>query len=594
MRGGKRGQSAIELMTFVGWTLFFILLSVVVISFFFGFDKASIARHECTLSPGLACKDYRIDEGSIRLDVRNNMDWDLGNIYFSYKNCDFSSNERSLDSGEKATFTIIGCDFSPGELFESESIYVNYTFAGNSIVHKKQFTLTTVVEGGNSQSFGQGSYTSDGGTLMLLKFDEVDGNVSIDSSGKGNNGNLTNFDTAVGMWRFNDGNSITVIDGSPYGNDGVLGDGLCVIGVDKCPLRTAFGVYGPALLFDGEDDYVDVGNDDSLNPTGNLTISAWVKWNSHASSGKKNTIVSKGTNMDSYGFFVKGNPTVQLEAVVEKSAITPFASFDGVWSYVAMSYDTFARRVYLDGNLMDTNTDTPLGLIDYTTDPLWIGNSDFPADPQYKFNGTIDEVAIYNETLTIDEIKWRHQAKRAILYRGWSTGKYDGGMQFDGVDDFINLGDNPNLEFGNNNFTIEAWIRLDKLPSVSGRPYTILSKFKGGQLEYWFYVKGTGIASELDKLSFEVTENGFSTVKINSLPGADPLTVGQWYHVAVVKEDKDVRLFVDGEIVNSASGFPIILHTGTAKAYVGDHEAAANGLFKGIIDDLRVSNFSRY
>jgi len=73
-----------------------------------------------------------------------------------------------------------------------------------------------------------------------------------------------------GQWPLDEGRGNTAADSSIYRNHGTLvnmGDGNWVAGVS-----------GKALWFDGVNDYVDFGNQPSLNITGTLTIELWSKF----------------------------------------------------------------------------------------------------------------------------------------------------------------------------------------------------------------------------------------------------------------------------------------------------------------------------
>ena len=73
------------------------------------------------------------------------------------------------------------------------------------------------------------------GLVGWWKFDETDGNIAYDSSGNGNNGNLTNGP----IW--------------------------------------VTGKISGALSFDGSDDFVDLGNSSNLALTQNKSLSIWLK-----------------------------------------------------------------------------------------------------------------------------------------------------------------------------------------------------------------------------------------------------------------------------------------------------------------------------
>ena len=73
-------------------------------------------------------------------------------------------------------------------------------------------------------------------------------------------------ETCVGKWLFDDGAGDVTNDSSGKGNDGEI-HGAQWVG----------GKFGEALEFNGVSDYVDCGNDASLNITDEITVAAWIK-----------------------------------------------------------------------------------------------------------------------------------------------------------------------------------------------------------------------------------------------------------------------------------------------------------------------------
>jgi len=71
----------------------------------------------------------------------------------------------------------------------------------------------------------------------------------------------------VGSWSFDEGTGTIANDSSGNNNNGTLYNG---------PIWEE-GQVNKALSFDGSNDYVDCGNDESLNITDKITIEAWVK-----------------------------------------------------------------------------------------------------------------------------------------------------------------------------------------------------------------------------------------------------------------------------------------------------------------------------
>ncbi|RLI91232.1 MAG: hypothetical protein DRO95_04750, partial [Candidatus Altiarchaeales archaeon] len=119
------------------------------------------------------------------------------------------------------------------------------------------------------------SPTEPNGTTINRNWTEV--NITIDESNLDTfkfNWNSTNYtfydDSLVLALNFNNNsaigeNSTHAVDISKYGNDGTI-----------YGATWTDGKFGKALSFDGVDDYVDCGNDSSLDITDAITIEAWI------------------------------------------------------------------------------------------------------------------------------------------------------------------------------------------------------------------------------------------------------------------------------------------------------------------------------
>src|SRR5215469_3665834 len=76
---------------------------------------------------------------------------------------------------------------------------------------------------------------------------------------------------------------------------------------------------------------------------------------------------------------------------------------DGLWHHGTLVVDTNGGRLFLDGRLVVSNAWTgTMGAIGSTT-PLTFGNL---SNPLYPFIGDLDEVAVWNRALTVNEINY--------------------------------------------------------------------------------------------------------------------------------------------------------------------------------------------
>jgi PKD repeat protein len=196
----------------------------------------------------------------------------------------------------------------------------------------------------------------------------------------------------VAHWPMNEGSpSTSIADVSGNGNTGTINGATWIgIGANK------------ALSFDGSGDYVDCGNDASLNITDSITIEAWVKTtegNGYIVS--KRVAESDHTNYkfriyNNYLYFVYYNGTSHI-GIADNS----FALNDGNWHYVAVSYDRQYVRLYVDG--IEVKNEAHTETLITNTAPVLIGKQPNTGWEAY-FNGNIDEVRIYNGALTQAEI----------------------------------------------------------------------------------------------------------------------------------------------------------------------------------------------
>jgi hypothetical protein len=233
------------------------------------------------------------------------------------------------------------------------------------------------------------------GLVLELHMDEGSGNTgAVDSSGFGNNGTLTNMNTtgnATSGWQ--------VTDGGQWDNRSDM----------------VFST-GSHLQFDGVDDYVDCGNDASLDITDAITISAWVKC--HTTTYAYDRIVSKGL-WGPYNVFTDDTDKIYFR--VGSNTTLPSSSLGkNTWRYVTATYDEDAggnnQKLYIDG-VLDKSRITS-GKMSVVPNDVMLGGT----GTDKWFNGSIDEVRIYNRALFEDEIyrqyirsKYAADAPTAVL-----------------------------------------------------------------------------------------------------------------------------------------------------------------------------------
>jgi hypothetical protein len=170
---------------------------------------------------------------------------------------------------------------------------------------------------------------------------------------------------------------------------------------------TANGKFGGGLLLDGSGDFVSCGSSTLTNlPIGNsnYTISVWVKsavlntggyigWGEYGSGNRVNAFRTNNDGIQNYWW---GNDLIHS---------SPALNLLNQWHHAVVNYNGTNRTIYFDGALL--KTDTP-GTPNSTASNFAIGRT----APMYVefFNGTLDDLSIWNRALTLDEISYLYNS----------------------------------------------------------------------------------------------------------------------------------------------------------------------------------------
>jgi hypothetical protein len=130
-----------------------------------------------------------------------------------------------------------------------------------------------------------------------------------------------------------------------------------------------------------------------------------------------------------------------------------------------------------------------------------------------------------------------------ILANGaaYTAGRFSQALQFDGVDDYVNVSKQAGLYFGTNDFSVSLWIRtLTATADVMGDVNTYSSANRG-----WMFRLSTG------KARVWMTDGAGTGI---SITGSASVNSGSWRHVTLVFDrDANLTIYVDGAPDKSAS-----------------------------------------
>lgn len=208
----------------------------------------------------------------------------------------------------------------------------------------------------------------------------------------------------VGHWTF-DGPDIqgtTAIDRSGKGNNGTI--------TGAVPIK---GKLGQGLSFDGVNDYIDAGDlSNTIDNTSMLSVALWVrqdtliyaipiaKYNSGGEHFGFGT-TEDGSDYDRVSFKLAYNIYGYTQMPVHNA---------GAWEHWVAVYDgtkagnSERLRIYVDGVKQELSFNGTIPSTTESTDsPVLIGGED-GGGLRYPWNGSLDDVRIYNRTLSASEI----------------------------------------------------------------------------------------------------------------------------------------------------------------------------------------------
>lgn len=203
----------------------------------------------------------------------------------------------------------------------------------------------------------------------------------------------------VGYWKFDEGSGNIAHDSSKNGNDGTI-----------YGAAWTEGRVGKALQFNGVNCYVGIPSNPSITGFTQFTIEAWIKLESFRS--EEMHIVSKNDGWTlpnpnaEYALYIEdehnlkfavSNGTIWFFEATATNAINDL----GTWYNVAGTWDGINYAIYVNGVQVVAGKG-PVGTIATGSAELQIGREGYW--PWTYFNGTIDEVQIYNRALTPTEI----------------------------------------------------------------------------------------------------------------------------------------------------------------------------------------------
>ncbi len=402
----------------------------------------------------------------------------------------------------------------------------------------------------------------------------------------------------IAYWKIDEGTGTTTADASGNAITGTLGTG------SSAP-TWAGGRYGAGLSFDGND-YVDAGDISTVKGISKLTLSAWMK---RTSAGSFVGLGKDAGTHDRFGIAQTTSGTILFtmhEGGLDRNGTV--AINDTSWHLVTMVYDgtNSVMDGYVDGvkqsltysfTLPPTTTNTASSfIIGRYVDSGQTATSSFS-------DGKIDDVRIYSRALTPPEVEklynfspppvayWKMDERSGTTSSdnsgngytstfdtsaakpAWTTGKYGGGVSFDGGDDMTASSSIDNTF--TNQFSVSTWFKSSTIASDQD-----LIRNDAGNGD-----RGVGLLLRSSKL-LGYTYNG----AVRTIAGNTTLASNTWYYATVTYDGAALKVYLNGSVDGSLSTTGNVTLSSTSFVF-GTYGGGA--FLTGALDDTKIYDYPR-
>lgn len=334
-----------------------------------------------------------------------------------------------------------------------------------------------------------------------------------------------------------------------------------------------------AYHFNGIDNYMRVTDNATLNMGNKMSLAIWVKPTGYYTGPCYNSMCVMKSNPATLpsNYFIRfadiydgcTSPSTTQERFAGNNAIaaTPFVQLNQ-WYSVVWTSDGITEKIYVNCEL---KASVPAGGVPYTNiSDLFMGKNVDPSFP-YWLDGDLDEVRIYDRALNVDEVNALGGCTSTLTCNNW--------LRTQAVGQHVTVGD---LDITGNQVTIEANFNCSSFPvSRPDKWQDIVSKHANTtDINYVLRMDLAGVTT--------------TTGQHLTPPPCDNLVLNKTYHVALVYDGSNLKLYRDGIVISQkpATGDLILNDWQTT---IGDY-AVNNPVgtnFLGYINEVRIWNVAR-
>ena len=408
------------------------------------------------------------------------------------------------------------------------------------------------------------------------------------------------------------GTTLLLYNGEGYLKDKSTSNHSPIYG-STVPTITATGPYdyieysatdhGGSMHFDGSGDSLNT-TATQIIPSSSFTVTAWVYLNDTTDGavwgqGTAGHSGRTGITIDTNNWFAQiGSANLGTSTSVSANR----------WYYTDFQWDGSTLKFFVDGTLLGSvsNSNSP------TNSAFYIGDLGSAWSTGFPLNGYVSDLKIVSGTpsgsSTVPTAPLSSTgaalhikgADASIIDKsqganlklvGNTTGSTTQvkfadtkSIYIDGPNgDYISLPASDNYKLGTGDFTLETWVKVLLVSNDSGRRRLFnqvdTATSTTGQLELMVYPDGYFYVRSGSNIFATTTD--FSD--------------GSWYHLALVRHNSVLKVYVDGSLENSANNTTDFSPSAISPIIGRAASTAANSRFQGYIQDFRITKgLARY
>ncbi len=166
-----------------------------------------------------------------------------------------------------------------------------------------------------------------------------------------------------------------------------------------------------------------------------------------------------------------------------------------------------------------------------------------------------------------------------------STAKIDGAYDFDGTDDYIDIG---TFDIIGSELTLSVWFNANVLyPTVSGT--RLISKATGHSSSQHYWMIGVLYSGNSFRFRLRTSVEGVKQQTVST----GGINTGEWYHFVATYDGSNMKIFKDGVLLGTTDKTGTISTSDTVSDLIGANPPDIYEVWDGTIDEVRVSNIAR-